>query len=78
MWPQTIYLLLLTLVNRRMPSRLATKRNMDVVEKLVIHKVCKARKKVKCIICKEIGHNKSSFPIRGPQHVNIRSKKDKD
>ncbi|CAH1452475.1 unnamed protein product [Lactuca virosa] len=58
-----------------MPSRPATKRKKSTTENIGTHRVSKAGKKIRCSICKEIGHNKATCPQRRPQKLNVKKQK---
>nr|KAJ0209995.1 hypothetical protein LSAT_V11C400161160 [Lactuca sativa] len=75
MWPDTNYTPPLPLISRRMSGRPTTKRKKSTTENTGIHKVSQARKKIKCSICKEIGHNKATCPQRMPQKLNVQKQK---
>ncbi|CAI9291389.1 unnamed protein product [Lactuca saligna] len=75
MWPQTNYTPPLPPINRRMPGRLTTKRKKSTTETTGTHKVSKAGKKIRCSICKEIGHNKATCPQRRHQKLNVKKQK---
>ncbi|CAI9296449.1 unnamed protein product [Lactuca saligna] len=67
MWPETNYTPPLPPINRRMPGRPTTKRKKSTTENTGTHRVSKAGKKIRCSICKEIGHNKATCPQEGPK-----------
>nr|KAJ0192741.1 hypothetical protein LSAT_V11C800426100 [Lactuca sativa] len=75
MWPETNYTPPLPPINRRMPGRPTTKRKKSTTENIGTHKVSKAGKKIRCSICKEIGHNKATCPQRRPQKLNVKKQK---
>ncbi|CAI9281057.1 unnamed protein product [Lactuca saligna] len=75
MWPETNYTPPLPLINRRMPGRPTTKRKKSTTENTGTHRVSKAGKKIRCSICKEIGHNKATCPQRRPQKLNVKKQK---
>nr|KAJ0207050.1 hypothetical protein LSAT_V11C500241920 [Lactuca sativa] len=75
MWPETNYTPPLPPINRRMPGRPATKRKKSTTENTGTHRVSKARKKIRCSICKEIGHNKATCPQRRSQKLNVKKQK---
>nr|KAJ0213759.1 hypothetical protein LSAT_V11C400190290 [Lactuca sativa] len=75
MWPETNYTPPLPPINRRMPGRPTTKRKKSTTENTGTHKVSKAGKKIRCSICKEIGHNKATCPQRRPQKLNVKKQK---
>ncbi|CAH1441074.1 unnamed protein product [Lactuca virosa] len=58
-----------------MHGKPATKRKKSSTENKGKHKVSKAGKKVKCNICKVIGHNKATCPERRPQKLNVKRQK---
>nr|KAJ0199436.1 hypothetical protein LSAT_V11C600338640 [Lactuca sativa] len=75
MWPETNYTPPLPPINRRMPGRPTTKRKKSTTENTGTHRVSKAGKKIRCSICKEIGHNKATCPQRRPQKLNVKKQK---
>ncbi|CAI9279345.1 unnamed protein product [Lactuca saligna] len=75
MWPETNYTPPFPPINRRMPGRPTTKRKKSTTENTVTHMVSKAGKKIRCSICKEIGHNKATCPKRRPQKLNVKKQK---
>ncbi|KAL7608103.1 hypothetical protein Lser_V15G11245 [Lactuca serriola] len=75
MWPETNYTPPLPPINRRMPGRPTTKRKKSTTENIGTHRVSKAGKKIRCSICKEIGHNKATCPQRRPQKLNVKKQK---
>nr|KAJ0193793.1 hypothetical protein LSAT_V11C800402570 [Lactuca sativa] len=75
MWPETNYTPPLPSINRRMPGRPTTKRKKSTTENTGTHRVSKAGKKIRCSICKEIGHNKATCPQRRPQKLNVKKQK---
>ncbi|CAI9303910.1 unnamed protein product [Lactuca saligna] len=75
MWPETNYTPPLPPINRRMPGRPTTKRKKSTTKNTGTHRVSKTRKKIRCSICKEIGHNKATCPQRRPQKLNVKKQK---
>ncbi|CAI9277869.1 unnamed protein product [Lactuca saligna] len=75
MWPETNYTPPLPPINRWMPGRPATKRKKSTTGNTGTHRVSKAGKKIKCSICKEMGHNKATCPQRRPQKINMKKQK---
>ncbi|CAI9299782.1 unnamed protein product [Lactuca saligna] len=75
MWPETNYTPSLSPINRRMPGRPTTKRKKSTTENTGTHRVSKDGKKIRCSICKEIGHNKATCPQRRPQKLNVKKQK---
>ncbi|CAI9265896.1 unnamed protein product [Lactuca saligna] len=75
MWPETNYTPPLPPINRRMPGRPTTKRKKSTTENTGTHRVSKAGKKIRCSICKEIGHNKATCPQRRPKKLNVKKQK---
>ncbi|CAI9299761.1 unnamed protein product [Lactuca saligna] len=75
MWPETNYTPPLPPINRRMPGRPTTKRKKSTTENTGTHRVFKAGKKIRCSICKEIGHNKATCLQRRPQKLNVKKQK---
>ncbi|XP_052625661.1 uncharacterized protein LOC128132761 [Lactuca sativa] len=75
MWPETNYTPPLPPINRRTPGRPTTKRKKSTTENIGTHRVSKAGKKIRCSICKEIGHNKATCPQRRPQKLNVKKQK---
>ncbi|KAL7607868.1 hypothetical protein Lser_V15G11821 [Lactuca serriola] len=75
MWPETNYTPPLPPICRRMPGRPAIKRKKSTTENIGTHRVSKAGKKIRCSICKEIGHNKATCLQRSPQKLNVKKKK---
>ncbi|CAI9297408.1 unnamed protein product [Lactuca saligna] len=59
-------------ISRRMHGRPATKRKKSTTENTGTHRASKAGKKIRCSICKEIGHNKATCPQRRPQKLNAK------
>ncbi|CAI9260541.1 unnamed protein product [Lactuca saligna] len=78
MWPKTNYTPPLPLISRRMCGRPTTKRKKYSTENKGKHKVSKDGKKVKCSICKEIGHNKATCRETIPQKLNVKRQKISD
>ncbi|CAI9282844.1 unnamed protein product [Lactuca saligna] len=75
MWPETNYTPPLPHISRRMPGRPAIKRKKFTTENTGTNRVSKAGKKIRCSICKEIGHNKATCPQRRPQKLNVKKLK---
>ncbi|CAI9270069.1 unnamed protein product [Lactuca saligna] len=75
MWPETNYTPPLPPINRRMPGRPTTKMKKSTTKNTGTHGVSKAGKKIRCSICKEIGHNKATCPQRRPQKLNVKKQK---
>ncbi|KAL7594646.1 hypothetical protein Lser_V15G29004 [Lactuca serriola] len=74
-WPETNYTPQLPMISRRMPGRPANKRKKSTTENTGTHMVSKAGKKIRCSICKEIGHNKATCAQRRPQKLNVKKQK---
>nr|KAJ0207333.1 hypothetical protein LSAT_V11C500244800 [Lactuca sativa] len=67
MWPQTNYTPPFPPINKRMPGRPATKMKISTIENTGTHRVSKGRKKIRCSICKEIGHKRPLVYREGPK-----------
>ncbi|XP_023758503.1 uncharacterized protein LOC111906948 [Lactuca sativa] len=75
MWLETNYTPPLPPISRRTLGMPTTNRKKATTENTGTHMVSKAGKKIRCSICKEIGHNKTTCPQRRPQKLNVKKQK---